>query len=79
MICSVLRTQDVVICSVNKPVGWYPLYVSLLVGVLYLTVSKKLISLIKNLKVDLIDGWTSLICCVKSNSWSNVPINIIKI
>ena len=56
MICSVLRTQDVVICSVNKPVGWYPLYVSLLVGVLYLTVSKKLISLIKNLKVDLVDG-----------------------
>lgn len=67
------------ICSVNKPLGWYPLYISLLVGVLYTTVSKKLIFLIKNLKVDLIDGWTSLICCVNSNSWSNVPINIIKI
>ena len=52
----VLRTHDVLICGVNKHVGWYPLYIRLPVGVSYTTICKKLISLFQNLKSNLIDG-----------------------
>ena len=27
MVCCVWRTEDVLICGVNKPVGWYPSYI----------------------------------------------------
>ena len=55
MVCSVSRTQDVLICGVNKAVGRYPLYI-IPVGVLYTTVSEKLVTLLENLNSTAIDG-----------------------
>ena len=57
----------------------YKLVSSFPVGVLYTTVTKKLISLFENLKSNLIDRWTLLLCCLNSNSWSNFPVHFMKI